>query len=180
MKDCILAREVWILIELTRGSWPVTLFVQVCLHNQIVRWRSLVASMARDAAFCLRIATRVQTNPWWVIITLYTSWKNLNNVGSTVKTLAHYWTIWGMCHQVKGIITAHVESCATLFHSYRSNIVGSLCDREVACSAIYRQSSNFKSCVWSSVSFFIHSSFHSCIYVFVRSFVRSLVLSCVH
>ena len=32
------------------------------------------------------------------------------------------------------------------------NIVGSLCDREVACSASDRQGSNFESCVWRTVS----------------------------
>ena len=38
------------------------------------------------------------------------------------------------------------------------SIVGSLHDREVACSASDRQGSNFESCVWSTVSF--HSSHH--------------------
>ena len=32
------------------------------------------------------------------------------------------------------------------------SIVGSLCDREVACSASDRQGSNFESCVWRTVS----------------------------
>ena len=32
------------------------------------------------------------------------------------------------------------------------SIVGSLRDREVACSALDRQGSNFKSCVWRTVS----------------------------
>ena len=32
------------------------------------------------------------------------------------------------------------------------NIVGSLCDREVACSASDRQGSSFESCVWRTVS----------------------------
>ena len=32
------------------------------------------------------------------------------------------------------------------------SIVGSLCDREVACSASDRQGSNFESCVWRIVS----------------------------
>ena len=36
------------------------------------------------------------------------------------------------------------------------SIVGSLCDREVACSASDRQGSNFESCVWRTVS--SHSS----------------------
>ena len=38
------------------------------------------------------------------------------------------------------------------------SIVGSLRDREVACSASDRQGSNFESCVWSTVS--SHSSHH--------------------
>ena len=36
--------------------------------------------------------------------------------------------------------------------------VGSLCDREVACSASDRQGANFESCVWRTVS--SHSSHH--------------------
>ena len=32
------------------------------------------------------------------------------------------------------------------------SIVGSLCDREVACSASDRKDSNFESCVWTAVS----------------------------
>ena len=36
--------------------------------------------------------------------------------------------------------------------------VGSLCDREVACSASDRQGSHFESCVWRTVS--SHSSRH--------------------
>ena len=38
------------------------------------------------------------------------------------------------------------------------SIVGSLCDREIACSASDRQGSNFKSCVWRTVSY--QSSHH--------------------
>ena len=37
------------------------------------------------------------------------------------------------------------------------SIVGSLCDREVACSASDRQGSNFESCIWRTVS---SQSFH--------------------
>ena len=39
------------------------------------------------------------------------------------------------------------------------SIVGSLRDRELACSASDRQGSNFESCVWKTVS--SHSSHHS-------------------
>ena len=38
------------------------------------------------------------------------------------------------------------------------NIVGSLSDREVACSASYRKGQNLESCVWRAVS--SHSSHH--------------------
>ena len=38
------------------------------------------------------------------------------------------------------------------------SIVGSLCDRKVACSASDRQGSNFEFCVWRTVS--THSSHH--------------------
>ena len=38
------------------------------------------------------------------------------------------------------------------------SIVGSICDREVACSASDRQGSNFESCVWRTVS--SHSYHH--------------------
>ena len=38
------------------------------------------------------------------------------------------------------------------------SIVGSLCEREVACSASDRQGSNFESCIWRAVS--SHSSHH--------------------
>ena len=36
-------------------------------------------------------------------------------------------------------------------HSQWSNIVGNLCDREVACSALVLQGSIFESCVWRAV-----------------------------
>ena len=45
--------------------------------------------------------------------------------------------------------------CATVV---KVSIVGSLRDREVACSASDRQGSNFESCVWRTVS--SHSSHH--------------------
>ena len=45
-----------------------------------------------------------------------------------------------------------------LAHSQRFNIVGSLLDQKVVCSASVHQGSNFKSCVWRAVSF--HSSHH--------------------
>ena len=48
--------------------------------------------------------------------------------------------------------------CFFSAHSQRFNIVGSLCDQEVACSASDRQGSNFESCVWRVVS--SHSSHH--------------------
>ena len=39
-----------------------------------------------------------------------------------------------------------------------ANIMGSLCDQEVACSTSNRQGSNFESCVWKAMS--SHSSNH--------------------
>ena len=46
-----------------------------------------------------------------------------------------------------------------LSHSLvKLSIVGSLCDREVACSASDLQGLNFESCVWRAVS--SHSSHH--------------------
>ena len=48
-----------------------------------------------------------------------------------------------------------------MFHPHprvKVSIVGSLRDREVACSASDRQGSNFESCVWRTVS--SHSSHH--------------------
>ena len=38
------------------------------------------------------------------------------------------------------------------YPSVKLSIVGSLRDRKVACSARYRQDSNFESCVWRTVS----------------------------
>ena len=49
--------------------------------------------------------------------------------------------------------TTNVSSPSTC-----ESIVGSLCDREVACSASDRQGSSFESCVWRTVSF--QSSHH--------------------
>ena len=44
--------------------------------------------------------------------------------------------------------TKHVSS-----HTHvKVSIVGSIRDRQVACSALDRQGSNFKSCVWRTVS----------------------------
>ena len=47
------------------------------------------------------------------------------------------------------------------------SIVGSLRDREVACSASDRQGSNFESCVWRTVS---SQSFHHPLEVFLAQF----------
>ena len=88
------------------------------------------------------------------------------------------------------------------------SIVGSLRDREVACSASARQGSNFESCVWRTVSsqsshhpqevllaqfslymhkgglkpdsfHFIHSFIHSFIHLFIHSFtILGQELSC--
>ena len=50
------------------------------------------------------------------------------------------------------------ETKMFLTHPRVKSIVGSICDREVACSASDRQGSNFESCVWRTVS--SHSSHH--------------------
>ena len=50
------------------------------------------------------------------------------------------------------------KKCFFPIHVWIVSIVGSLRDREVACSASDRQGSNFESCVWRAVSF--QSSYH--------------------
>ena len=64
--------------------------------------------------------------------------------------------------RVRGSVTDFVglkETDKILPHPrVKLNIVGSLRDREVACSASDRQGSNFESCVWRTVS--SHSSYH--------------------
>ena len=55
-----------------------------------------------------------------------------------------------MCY-VK-IIPHCLFSYLAVLHIYIVSIVGSLRDREVACSASDRQGSNFESCVWRTVS----------------------------
>ena len=57
-----------------------------------------------------------------------------------------------------GIQFSKKTKCFFPAHSYRLNIVGSLRDRDVACSASDRQGSNFAFCVWRVVS--SHSSHH--------------------
>ena len=53
----------------------------------------------------------------------------------------------------------YCEGCTSLSQRRVLSIVGSLRDREVACSTLDRQGSNFESCVWRTVS--SHSSLHS-------------------
>ena len=60
-----------------------------------------------------------------------------------VSTSAFYARVWG---SVPGLGLVKLS------------IVGSLRDREVACSASDRQGSNFQSCVWRSVISFISPS----------------------
>ena len=57
-----------------------------------------------------------------------------------------------------GIQVSKKQKCFFSAYSYKINIVGSLCDREVACSASNRQGSNLESCVWRAVS--SHLSHH--------------------
>ena len=53
----------------------------------------------------------------------------------------------------------YCEGCTSLSQRSVFSIVGRLSDREVACSTLDRQGSNFESCVWRTVS--SHSSLHS-------------------
>ena len=65
----------------------------------------------------------------------------------TCRTTCRYTGV-GWCGHLLSICT-HVLFC----HKHRKvSIVGSLRDREVACSASDRQGSNFESCVWRTVS----------------------------
>ena len=57
-----------------------------------------------------------------------------------------------------GIQVSKKQHVSSLLTRTRLNIVGSLSDREVACSASDRRGSNFESCVWGAVS--PHSSHH--------------------
>ena len=79
--------------------------------------------------------------------------------------ISHPWRSKGNwienCHDsisVKGILHVHIlgglkETKMFLLHPrVKVSIVGSLRDREVACSASDRQGSNFESCVWRTVS----------------------------
>ena len=67
-------------------------------------------------------------------------------VGSTA---AFHARVWGSVPGLGGL----KETKMFLPHPrVKVSIVGSLCDREVACSASDRQGSNFESCVWRTVS----------------------------
>ena len=66
-----------------------------------------------------------------------------------VSTAAFHARVRGLVPGLGGLKeTKNVSSPSTC----EVNIVGSLCDREVACSAADRQGSNFESCVWRTVS----------------------------
>ena len=49
-------------------------------------------------------------------------------------------------------VVSHLTNVLHVYHISIASIVGSLRDREVACSASDRQGSNFESCVWRTVS----------------------------
>ena len=71
-----------------------------------------------------------------------------------VSTAAFHARVWGSVPGLGGL----KETKMFLPHPrVKVNIVGSLRDREVACSASDRQGSNFESCVWRTVS---SQSFH--------------------
>ena len=66
-----------------------------------------------------------------------------------VSTAAFYARVRGSVPSLGGL----KETKMFLPHPcVKFSIVGSLCDREVACSASDRQGSNFESCVWRTVS----------------------------
>ena len=73
------------------------------------------------------------------------------NAGPTSATLAqHQYVRW---LTVCDAFPVNVETKLFLPHPrVKVSIVGSLRDREVACSASDRQGSNFESCVWRTVS----------------------------
>ena len=72
-----------------------------------------------------------------------------------VSTAAFHARVWGSVPGLGGL----KETKMFLPHPLvKLSIVGSLRDREVACSASDRQGSNFESCVWRTVS--SHSSLH--------------------
>ena len=73
-----------------------------------------------------------------------------------VSTAAFYARVWGSfpglgCLKETKMFLPHPR--------IKLSIVGSLRDREVACSASDRQGANFESCIWRTVS--SHSSHHS-------------------
>ena len=73
-----------------------------------------------------------------------------NNRGSRVEvnTAPFHARVWGSFHGLAGLKEKNVS-----FHPLvKLSIVGSLCDREVACSALDLQGSNFESCVWRPIS----------------------------
>ena len=66
-----------------------------------------------------------------------------------VSTAAFHARVWGSVPDLGGF----KETKMFLPHPrVKVSIVGSLRDREVACSASDRQGSNFESCVWRTVS----------------------------
>ena len=72
-----------------------------------------------------------------------------------VSTAAFHARVWGSVPGLGGL----KETKIFLLHPrVKLNIVGSLHDRELACSASDHQGSNFESCVWRTVS--SHSSHH--------------------
>ena len=73
---------------------------------------------------------------------------------SWFETFYHIFIVWDS--EIAG--SSPVLACLFSAHLDRFNIVGNLCDREVACSASDRQVSNFELCVWWTVS--SHSSHH--------------------
>ena len=68
-----------------------------------------------------------------------------------VSTAAFHARVWGSVPGLGGLKETKMFPPPP-HPRVKLNIVGSLCDREVACSASDRQGSNFESCVWRTVS----------------------------
>ena len=78
----------------------------------------------------------------------------LYDSGDTFKMLdlSYLWSVSGVRGSVPGLGGLKETKLFLPHPRVKVSIVGSLRDREVACSASDRQGSNFESCVWRTVS----------------------------
>ena len=118
----------------------------------------------RGRRYELRRISHHRNDSFWCIVTCF--WSNLvhrvlhtHHTGEgprvVVSTAAFHARVRGSAPGLGGFEETK------MFHPHprvKVSIVGSLRDREVACSASDRQGSNFESCVWRKVS--SHSSHH--------------------